>query len=227
MVKLLIFCAFILNFGGVPEQDSIVFHPKSLFTELLKSGNVTEPRLLEIQIDGNNPDENKIPGKYYSVEYKTGYSPISFVYVGRVNSCRTGGCSANPENSGTGEHEYFDYFILFDSDITVRQVRVYNYQATHGQEITSKGWLKQFEGYDGNKSLQVGKDIDGISGATISVFGITADIYGKRERLHEILNSHNADTPDDLLSMAMKVNQEPAICCYLDLEYLTGGLGLE
>ena len=198
MIKLLLFSILILRFGEVAVQDSINFYPKSLFAELLKSGDVTEPGLLEIQSDTNSRDISKITGKYFSIVYKTGFSPIRFVYVGRVNSCRTGGCSANPENSGTGEHEYFDYFILFDSDITVRQVRVYNYQATHGQEITSKGWLKQFEGYDGHKSLQVGKDIDGISGATISVFGITADIYGKRERLHEILNSNNAETPNEL-----------------------------
>ncbi len=48
--------------------------------------------------------------------------------------------------------------------------------ATHGQEITARGWLKQFIGYNGSESLKVDKNIDTISGATISVYAITSDI---------------------------------------------------
>jgi Na+-translocating ferredoxin:NAD+ oxidoreductase RnfG subunit len=58
----------------------------------------------------------------------------------------------------------------------VVQVKVFNYQATHGQEITAKSWLKQFIGYQGQKELKVNKDIDSISGATISTYAITEDI---------------------------------------------------
>ena len=36
-------------------------------------------------------------------------------YVGRVYSCRAGGCSIQMLNDPEGEYEYFDYFILFDS----------------------------------------------------------------------------------------------------------------
>jgi Na+-translocating ferredoxin:NAD+ oxidoreductase RnfG subunit len=80
------------------------------------------------------------------------------------------------ETNSHESSEYFDYYILFDENKTVRKVGVYNYMATHGQEITAKGWLKQFTGYDGFAPLQVDKDIDAISGATISVYAITADI---------------------------------------------------
>jgi Na+-translocating ferredoxin:NAD+ oxidoreductase RnfG subunit len=65
---------------------------------------------------------------------------------------------------------------LFDKTKSVTSVVVYNYEATHGQEITAKGWLKQFLGYNGSRNLVVGKNIDSISGATISVNAITADI---------------------------------------------------
>jgi Na+-translocating ferredoxin:NAD+ oxidoreductase RnfG subunit len=58
----------------------------------------------------------------------------------------------------------------------VQQVRIYNYQATHGQEITSKNWLRQFKNYTGEKELMAGKNIDAISGATISVDAIISDI---------------------------------------------------
>ena len=107
------------------------------------------------------------------------------VYIGRVNSCRTGGCSSPQAVHKDNEYEFFDYFILFDPNGKAVSVRVFNYEATHGQEITIKGWLKQFYGYDGTKNLRVGKEIDSISGATISVYGIVNDI-----RLKTILLTH-------------------------------------
>lgn len=38
----------------------------------------------------------------------------------------------------------------------------------HGQQIGSQRWLKQFIGKTKNDNLEIGKDISGISGATIS-----------------------------------------------------------
>jgi hypothetical protein len=101
---------------------------------------------------------------------------IGFAYTGRVFSCCKNGCTVG-QTSMTGENaEFFDYFILFDKTKSVTSVVVYNYEATHGQEITAKGWLKQFVGFNGSRNLVVGKNIDSISGATISVNAITADI---------------------------------------------------
>jgi len=77
--------------------------------------------------------------------------------------------------------------VAFDSNLLVQYVKVYNYQATHGQEITNKGWLKQFQGYDGSRSLTVGKSIDAISGATVSVQGITTDIQEKTRILKQMV----------------------------------------
>ncbi len=178
---------FLMLSIGISAQDEIDYNPKALHSELGKLSDASDPLLLEIQIPKSLADKNPIQGKYFALDYQQGDSPISFIYVGRVNSCRAGGCLASPEKKETGLSEYFDYFVLFDKETVVRQVKVYNYQATHGQEITAKGWLKQFVGYNGNQALRVGKEIDGISGATISVYGITADIEGKCLLLKEIL----------------------------------------
>ncbi|WP_234408600.1 FMN-binding protein [Marinilabilia salmonicolor] len=85
-----------------------------------------------------------------------------------------------------GNSEYFDYFILFDAEKSVQVVKVFNYQATHGYEITSRGWLKQFAGHDGSESLQVNKNIDAISGATISVQAITEDVQRQTSLLQRM-----------------------------------------
>ena len=101
---------------------------------------------------------------------------IGYCYIGRVNSCRSGGCSISHDSTPAGAFEYFDYLISMDLNKEVKSVKVYNYQATHGQEVCSKGWLKQFIGYKGNTELVVGKDIDAIAGATISVYAITIGV---------------------------------------------------
>jgi len=115
-------------------------------------------------------------GHLYSYEHPSGKP--GYIYIGRIYSCRAGGCSVDQEpedlsNSSDEDFEYFDYYTVFGVEMEVIKVKVYNYQATHGQAICSAGWLKQFIGYNGVQRLTYGKDIDGISGATISANAIT------------------------------------------------------
>ena len=116
-------------------------------------------------------------GKIFNV-YSNGQS-MGYTYVGRIYSCRSGGCGIEPGEqivSIDEDYEYFDYFIIFDEALSVEKIRVYNYQATHGHEVGGKGWLKQFVGYKGKEKLEYGKNIDSISGATISANAITYNV---------------------------------------------------
>ena len=91
------------------------------------------------------------------------------------------------------DFEYFDYFIIFDETLVVKKIRVFNYQATHGHEVGGNGWLKQFIGYDGQEKLEYGKNIDSISGATISANAITYNVQEScryLDLLRPILQSH-------------------------------------
>ncbi len=110
-----------------------------------------------------------------------------YVYVNRVNSCRAGGCSITPDDQAM-EFEYFDYFLVTDSTGHVLSVKVFNYQATHGHQVMSKGWLKQFVGYNGNRTLNYGKDIQAISGATVSAHTLINDIEIAEELIQNLLN---------------------------------------
>ena len=124
-------------------------------------------------------------GKYFLIN-GSNLSQYRFIYVGRVNSCRAGGCSVSEDLSESDNSEFFDYFILFDKSKTIKLIKIIDYQATHGHEITAKGWLKQFVGYNGSEQLQVNKNIDAISGATISVNAITFDVETKTALLKKI-----------------------------------------
>ncbi len=145
---------------------------KSLRKELSKIEETGLSEWKEITI----PESLMVEGKFF----QSGQGDHEkFLYAGRVQTCRQGGCSAPSDAFSSVVSEFFDYFILFDNSRAVRLVKIYNYEATHGQEVTNKGWLKQFQKYNGDEPLIVGKNIDAISGATISVYALTSDVREK------------------------------------------------
>lgn len=116
-----------------------------------------------------------------------GTDTLGIAFSGRVFSCRSGGCQINmsdDEGIDKGPSEYFDAIIIFDKKNIVKKVEVYNYKATHGQEVSARSWLKQFIDYKGG-SLRYGKDIDALSGATISAENLTNEVV----RIATFLNS--------------------------------------
>ena len=181
MIKsyILIFClvSCLRSFGG----NDIDYQNKRLIN-CLKKENISGYSQLE-ELKYNSEKEGELNGKFFIVNEFSGRSNVKYIFVGRVNSCRIGGCSIPGRPDENIDSEYFDYFIFFDSLKTVMLVEVYNYQATHGYEITAKGWLKQFVGFSSKDTLIVNKNIDGISGATVSVFAITRDVQTKSEIL--------------------------------------------
>ncbi|MFB6319463.1 FMN-binding protein [Saccharicrinis sp. FJH54] len=169
---------FTASVFGVPAQNAVDFQHKSLQKALQRYEVHSVEHLREITLPDSLIKMHTVNGKFFRIEDDP-EATIRFVYVGRVLSCRAGGCSINGNKNHDGDSEYFDYFMFFDPDKTVRMVKVFNYQATHGQEVTARGWLKQFTGYDGSRELEAGKNIDAISGATISVDALTLDIEEK------------------------------------------------
>lgn len=185
-MKSLLSTVFLLALMVNPNQSPINYQPKSLdrVMEKLWGENLNKT---EIILSDSIIETLRIKGKFFSIADEKNNKSNKYVYVGRINSCRAGGCSISINSTEEGEFEYFDYFILFDHAAKVELVKVYNYQATHGQEVTAKGWLKQFSGYSGEKKLNVGKNIDAIAGATISVYAITADVKHKTAILKKLL----------------------------------------
>lgn len=177
MIVTVILLSLLANLSGSMNEPGIDYSPRLLHKEISTLFRDKDYRMTELPVGSSTEGNSHINGKFFNIESVEGEDIT--VYIGRVNSCRSGGC---PDQSGTTmdmQPEYFDYFVLFDSRKTVKLVRVFNYEATHGQEVTIKKWLDQFVGYDGATPLRVGKEIDGISGATISVSAIVSDVKEK------------------------------------------------
>jgi len=169
MIKLITIAIIFSVTTGLLPPGKWDLNDKSLRKELEKIEETELSDWKELIIPGSLMVEGKF--------FRSGQGDQKkFLYAGRVQTCRRGGCSAPSDVLPSVNSEFFDYFILFDGNGAVRLVKIYNYEATHGQEIMNKGWLKQFQKYDGSQSLAVGKNIDAISGATISVYALTNDV---------------------------------------------------
>lgn len=125
----------------------------------------------------SNPTEEK-NSDYFFFAVVDQSSTLGYAVVKRTKACRAGGCSNGggfPQAIIGGDaYEYFDFLMLLDTSLQVVHVEVVNYQAQYGYEICNKRWLKQFNGSNG-KQLAYGKDIQALSGATISASAITDD----------------------------------------------------
>jgi Na+-translocating ferredoxin:NAD+ oxidoreductase RnfG subunit len=93
--------------------------------------------------------------------------------------------------SASGRYEEFDYVVLCNSELKVKVVKVWKYRSSHGGAIAGKRWLKQFIGYKEGE-LRYGKDIQALSGATISGNSIVSDVQRVQKILHEF-RSHEAN----------------------------------
>lgn len=177
---LVIFVLCITVFYNVSAKG-VNYTPKPLQKELLKQWNSSTANLIEI---ADLSDQLIKEGKFFELINDTVLG--AYVFVGRIYSCRAGGCEGKSNETSFTGYEYFDAYIIYDKNKAIKSVKVFNYQATHGHEITSKGWLKQFIDFAGITRLEVGKDIDTISGATISVHAITDEV----NYLTEMLKTH-------------------------------------
>lgn len=75
-----------------------------------------------------------------------------------------------------GKHEFITYAVALDSAGAVRQIEILDYRETHGDEVRRAGWRNQFTGKTSRDTLRINKDIENISGATLSCVHITDGI---------------------------------------------------
>ncbi len=76
-------------------------------------------------------------------------------------------------DKASSKTDQFDYLVLFDNQLKVVHSDILVYREDYGGEIGSKRWLKQFLGLSGKDRVSLKSNIDGISGATISVRSMT------------------------------------------------------
>jgi hypothetical protein len=173
---------------GIRGQAKFEDLPRRVSKSVEKTLGKTEYLLEDLKDEQDENFTSSHEGNFYRLKKAADNNTAGYLHISRVKTCRSGGCSKSKTDFEQNSSEYFDYVILFDTNSNIELVKIFNYQATHGQEITARGWLKQFLGFSGRDSLEVGKDIDTISGATISVYAITSDVQYKTEKLKKLID---------------------------------------
>ncbi len=72
-----------------------------------------------------------------------------------------------------GKHEMITYAVGINADGRVRQIEILEYRESYGHEVAQTNWLNQFVGKTAESSIKLNKDVQNISGATLSAKHLT------------------------------------------------------
>jgi hypothetical protein len=75
-----------------------------------------------------------------------------------------------------GKVELMDFAVALDTAGKVQRVLLTTYRENIGGEVGSKRFMDQFKGKASGSALQLNRDIDGISGASLSSRAITVGV---------------------------------------------------
>ena len=68
------------------------------------------------------------------------------------------------------------FMVILDKNGSIINTSIIKYREAYGGEVGNERWLAQFVNRNNNSSYKVGKNIDGITGATISVNSLSKGI---------------------------------------------------
>jgi transcriptional regulator of nitric oxide reductase len=75
-----------------------------------------------------------------------------------------------------GKDQPITWLVAVDPALRLRDIDILIYREPYGGEVAYEAWRRQFRGKGADAPLAVGRDIQGISGATISVNAVTTAV---------------------------------------------------
>lgn len=75
-----------------------------------------------------------------------------------------------------GKDQPITYLVALDSALRLKDVDILVYREPYGGEVAYEAWRRQFRGRGPDDPMEVGREIRGISGATISVNAVTLGV---------------------------------------------------
>lgn len=75
-----------------------------------------------------------------------------------------------------GKDQPITYLVAVDTSLALLDIDILVYRESYGGEVAYEPWRRQFRGKRPGDALEVGREVRGISGATISVNAVTAGI---------------------------------------------------
>jgi len=109
---------------------------------------------------------------------------VGYACYATAFGCRIGGCAAATKGN-LQSYDTFDYIVIYDENLSILKVDIANYSGEYGYEICRPRWLTQFIG--STLGFELGENIDGISGATVSATFLIEDLNGLGKLIKEII----------------------------------------
>jgi Na+-translocating ferredoxin:NAD+ oxidoreductase RnfG subunit len=72
-----------------------------------------------------------------------------------------------------GKHEFITFALGLDAAGAVKDVEILDYRESYGDQVRGRAWRAQFLGKRHGAALRLGRDIQNISGATLSSSHVT------------------------------------------------------
>ena len=155
-MKLLV-VACVLLVAGRARADHVFLHEANVAREMFGATAVAERTTLELS-DAELEGVGKLLGRhidnkvYPYLKVHTDHEALGEIFLLDV----------------IGQAQPISFAIAIASDGSVRDVRVMVYRESHGDEIEDRRFHKQFVSKTLRDPIALGKDVDAISGATIS-----------------------------------------------------------
>ena len=121
-------------------------------------------------------------GEAAAIAKKVGVSSVKTdwsIYVGQGDEGRLDGFAVVAAEKGM--HEPIDFAVHFAPDGKVARVEIVEYREAYGDEVRRERFRNQFRGKTADDPITVGKDIDIVSGASISSRSVAVGV--KRDAL--------------------------------------------
>lgn len=171
----IIIIVIILNFIVLPQsiKENVDSSIKNCFGKTIR----IEFDKLKIESKLKKSIEKEVGQKFFSDEvyfYKI-YSETNLAGYGLLDNVY-------------GKSLPITILVLYDVNGNILCSDIIKYREPYGGAVQSKEWNEQFKGKNIQSDLIVGKDISGISGATISVHSVTKGIKKLTLLLNNIID---------------------------------------
>ena len=162
--KLISFYLILLGgilFGGSPIRDAAEKYIISQFDVDVSISMHT----LKLDTELKVLVQNKVKQRFYRDE----------LYYWNISNNDTTIAYALMDNV-LGKSMPITFLVILNNEGNILASEVIKYREAYGDEVGNKNWLAQFTHCNNTADFKVGKNIDGISGATISVNSLTKGI---------------------------------------------------
>ncbi len=156
------------------SHAQVYFTVRGLLADQFKQSELVDYRRIELSARTRDHIEQQLGEKLERGEY--------IFYIAHSGDRVDGYALFDRE---IGQHEYIDFATFFDGEGRVTRVEVVAYREPYGGAIRSKRFRKQFVGKERSSGFRPGRDIDVVSGATLSAYAMAKAVERASVLLHD------------------------------------------